>query len=366
MRPYHIYCCECECELGIDEVHYFGDRAYCASCLDEVTTFCSECGVRIYRDHAVGNDDERPVCQRCYDDYYDNCDECGRLILRENGYYEDDDEDRILCNNCAKGSSIYNYSYKPMPVFYGDDSPLFIGVELELDDGGCSRSNAKKLTELANTKCRHIYIKNDGSLDEGFEIVTHPMTLQYHMEEMPWKELTKEALQMGYRSHKAGTCGLHCHVNRTFFGGSYEQQEENIGKVLFIVEKYWDELLRFSRRTQGQMDHWAARYGFRENPEQVLDHAKKSGKGRYTCINLENYHTIEFRMWRGTLKYNTLIATLQMVERLCRAAIFYSEKELQELGWRKFVSQITEPELITYLKERQLYINEPVEMDEEE
>ena len=55
-----------------------------------------------------------------------------------------------------------------------------------------------------------------------------------------------------------------------------------------------------------------------------------------------------------------------MVARLCKVAIFHSEKELQNLSWWRFVSDITEPELITYLKERRLYLNEPVETEEEE
>ena len=365
MEEDRIFCFECERELGIDEVHYMADLPYCEDCLDESTVVCYECGTRIYREHVVGGDADRPVCDRCYADYFTNCDECGRMIRQENAYY-DDDSCRTLCNRCVREGPIYNYGYKPSPIFHGESHDLFIGVELELDDGGCSNINARTLTDLANEKGKHIYIKTDGSLDEGFEIVTHPMTLKYHQEIMPWKELTKEALHLGYRSHKAGTCGLHCHVNRTFFGDTYEHQERNIGKVLFLVEKYWEELLRFSRRTQGQMDHWAARYGFKENPEQVLNHAKNSNMGRYTCINLQNYHTIEFRLWRGTLKYNTLIATLQMVERLCKVAVFSSEKELQDMSWWSFICHISEPELITYLKERQLYINEPVETEEEE
>ena len=364
MEDYRIYCVECERELDIDEVHYMADLAYCADCLDEVTVLCYECGTRIYREHSVGGDEERPLCQRCYDDYFTNCDECGRMIRQENAYY-DDDNCRTLCNRCVREGPIFSYSYKPEPIFYGEDSNLFIGVELELDDGGQSRRNAKELTDIANFEDRFIYIKADGSLDEGFEIVTHPMTLQFHMEKMPWRDLTREALRMGYRSHKAMTCGLHCHVNRTYFGENYEEQERNIGKVLFLVEKYWEELLRFSRRTQGNMDRWAARYGFKEKPEQVLDHAKTSCMGRYTCINLQNFHTIEFRMWRGTLKYNTLIATLQMVKRLCEVAVFSSEKELQDMSWWSFICHVTEPELITYLKERQLYINEPVITEEE-
>ena len=70
-------------------------------------------------------------------------------------------------------------------------------------------------------------------------------------------------------------------------------------------------------------------------------------------------------MWRGTLKHNTLIATLQMVEKLCRTAILFSAEEIQNMSWWRFVSGIEERELITYLKERQLYINAPVEMEEE-
>ena len=364
MNNYEIFCCCCSDRLDIDEVHYMADQPYCSDCLDEVTTLCYECGTRIFNIDAVGGNTERPLCERCYDDHYTNCDSCGRLISQVEAYYEDGDY--ALCPSCIRNGPLYSYSYKPQPIFYGDDSNLFIGVELEMDCGGRSRDNARRLTEIANASEPLIYIKEDGSLDEGFEVVTMPLTLQYHLEHMPWRDLAKEALYMGYLSHKAGTCGLHCHINRTFFGNTYEEQERNISKVLFLVEKYWEELLRFSRRTQGQMDHWAARYGFKEHPEQVMDYAKNCGRGRYACVNLQNEHTIEFRMWRGTLKYNTLIATLQMVERLCTVAVFSWEEDLQNLSWWQFVRRIKEPELITYLKERQLYINEPVETEEEE
>jgi hypothetical protein len=54
-----------------------------------------------------------------------------------------------------------------------------------------------------------------------------------------------------------------------------------------------------------------------------------------------------------------------MVNRICDVAIFSSETELEKLSWSNFVSQINEPELIQYLKERQLYVNETVETEEE-
>ncbi len=93
--------------------------------------------------------------------------------------------------------------------------------------------------------------------------------------------------------------------------------------------------------------------------------AKCSDHGRYSAVNLCNYSTIEFRLFRGTLKYNTLIATLQFVDRICSVALSMSQEELEALSWSEFVSHIESPELIQYLKERRLYVNEEVFAEED-
>ena len=254
-----------------------------------------------------------------------------------------------------------------MPIFYGD-GPRYLGVELEIDEAGESGRQARRLCEAANQDHEHIYIKHDVSLEDGLEIVTHPMTLDYHRAEMPWPEVIRCALDMGYLSHQAGTCGLHVHVNRSSLGDTPEQREDTIARILFFVENHWNELLRFSRRTGKQMEKWAARYGRKDDPKAVLHSAKASENGRYTCVNLNCVDTIEFRMFRGTLKYNTLIATLQIVDRICDVALFLSDEEVQALTWSEFVSGLREdktPELIQYLKERRLYVNDPVQVSEE-
>ena len=71
-------------------------------------------------------------------------------------------------------------------------------------------------------------------------------------------------------------------------------------------------------------------------------------------------------MFRGTLKLNTLIATLQLVNKICDVALSMSEVEIEQQSWRDFVLTITEPELLQYLKERQLYVNDEVETEDEE
>ena len=71
-------------------------------------------------------------------------------------------------------------------------------------------------------------------------------------------------------------------------------------------------------------------------------------------------------MFRGTWKLNTLKATLEMVNHLVEVAVSLSDSEVQDMSWFDFLDNITEPELIQYLKERRLYVNEPVNASEEE
>lgn len=114
-----------------------------------------------------------------------------------------------------------------------------------------------------------IYIKCDGSLDDGMEIVTHPMSLDYHLEKFCWDALTARAIKLGYRSHQTSTCGLHVHVSRDGLGETYEEQEATISRILYFTEAHWNELLKFSRRTEYTMNRWAARHGYEHDPNRI-------------------------------------------------------------------------------------------------
>ena len=366
-------CSICGAIYPIEQLHEFDEQLLCEHCLNEETVVCSECGERLWLDNNAG-DSREPFCARCFDRSYTTCSQCTRVIRLENVYYEADDDEEAcpLCRECFTSAemnhSINDYYYKPKPIFHGDGDRYF-GIELEIDDAGESSSNAKAILEIANAGYDFAYCKHDGSLNDGFEIVTHPMTYDYHHRIMPWADILGKAAEMGYRSHKARTCGLHIHVSKTTFGTALEQQEACVARVLYFFEKNWAELLKFSRRTELQLKRWAARYGYKEQPKEILDHAKSGyGGGRYTCVNLTNENTIEFRIFRGTLKLNTLMATLQLVDKICDMALSFSDEEIKKLSWTAFAASIQAddcPELIRYLKERQLYVNEPVAGEEE-
>ena len=245
---------------------------------------------------------------------------------------------------------------------------MFYGVELEIDKGGEEESNAQILLDIANTNGQKLYCKHDGSINDGFEIVSHPMSLDYHINNMNWLNVFEKAVQMDYRSHNTSTCGLHIHCSRSAFGKDYDEQERAIGRVVFFVERHWNELVKFSRRTLENLNHWAAKYATISNTtEETYQKAKDKRMGRYVAVNLENYNTIEFRLFRGTLRYKTFIATLQLVDEICYWAINLSDKGMEELSWSDFVAKIPpkKSELIEYLKSKRLYVNEVVTESEE-
>lgn len=360
-------CAYCGEERLAEKRRYFTGVELCNLCYHDETIICSHCDERIWVEHNAGTQDT-PLCQGCYEQHYTVCDYCSLIIPINDAYHVNNQSYCQYCyDNYCDDVLIRDYNYQPTPIFYGEGT-RFYGVELEIDDGGKDYEHAKKIINIANKQLEHIYIKSDSSLHDGLEIVTHPMSLLYHLQQMPWSKVAICAINLGYLSHRTDSCGLHIHVNRSTFTDDVDKQDECIGRVLFFMERFWEELLCFSRRTEGQLKRWAARYGYRERPQEILDTAKMGYSGRYACVNIQNSSTIEFRIFRGTLKHNTIIATLQLVHEICNVASLLSDHELSALSWCAFVQQLEAakyPELIQYLKERRLYVNEPIMYEEE-
>ena len=293
-------CRVCGASFPEDELTLMDDELLCETCLDEETLVCSDCGTRIWSEQNAGSS-EHPLCQRCFDRNYTTCERCGVMLSFDSVFYLDDEDDMPYCESCCemlRNRAIHDYSYRPEPIFYGD-APRYFGVELEIDGAGEISSNAEKILAIGNRDEERVYCKHDGSLDDGFEIVSHPATLVCHMQDFPWEQMMKKAVQLGYSSHKAETCGLHVHISRNAFGENVLEQEASIARLLFFVEKNWNELLKFSRRTNRQLERWAARYGYKDTPKEMMDQAKNHRLGRYTCVNLTNANTIEIRIFRG-------------------------------------------------------------------
>ena len=364
-----LTCSVCGCELD-DDFYEAEDEILCEECYYDETFRCEDCGERFFNNHNYG-DDNICLCEACRNEDYYVCARCERLVYNDDVYWDGDD---AYCSDCYEDEDgscyIHGYGYKPEPRFCkcrNEKTVRFFGIELEIDRGGYEEDNAEALYNIANEDDDVLYIKSDGSLSDGMELVSHPCSLKYHRTRFPWGDIMHRAVRLGYRSHNTSTCGLHIHVGKAQLGDTIEEQEEVISRILFFFESHWNELFNFSRRTVYAVDRWAARQGYSDRPKDILDKAKKSSKGRYCCVNITNYSTVEIRLFRGTLKYNTFIASLELVDEICRNAISLSDNDIHSQSWNDFVTNIDPDytELIQYLKERRLYVNEPIDAEEE-
>ena len=192
-------CDHCGAVHPLDEMFHVGEDVLCPDCAGDLTILCDECGTRIYIDDDEG-DDTRVLCHDCCVRHYTRCEHCGTLISNDSVYQYGGED---LCRDCyddrCESGPIHEYSYMPELVFHGKGLRRF-GVELEIDEGGESTVHARRFLDIANRHVENLYIKTDGSLDDGLELVTHPMTLEYHLNDMPWKDILDEAKRLGYRS----------------------------------------------------------------------------------------------------------------------------------------------------------------------
>lgn len=259
----------------------------------------------------------------------------GRLILRtfaveihthRDAMYLDDRRRNIYSYNEERGIWV-DQNWTPYGDLLGSyhssrnrgfeviDSPWFqqnrraFGVELEVQvRNGNLESKLAAVHEAINYKKKQLgeycYFERDGSIGEGFEIVTQPAGLDVHRDRLG-RFLNDGKLKMGLRSHEGGACGLHVHVGREFLtqGQIYRIQSflndvRNESLVRSVARRYDNNYCRFKPHL--------AKFTTKD----------KHSTERYEALNVTNAETIEFRIFRGSLRYESVMAALEFVNAL--------------------------------------------------
>lgn len=309
------------------------NEVWCYSCSDYAYR-CDACGNYYEYEHNIHSDDNFIVCDHCYDRSYYTCNGC-RCIVHENDTYWHDDEP--YCESCCPDDSdvIHNYWFKPDPDFWECDGEaeadkgklIYLGFELECGDGDSDRRN--RCAELIDNTTSLCYLKGDGSIpDYGFEMVTHPLTYLYHKDCAGWDDILKIIRGHGLKSHDASSsCGLHVHVNRN----SLNDHRWLI--VDWFVHRFQSKWETIARRSD---EHWCAFK--RKDSFASLKDVYGKGYERHSAINFKNRNTVEFRLFRGTLRYETLIGTLALVDGLIRWARIVKVHDLLTRGiWESYI-----------------------------
>ena len=400
----NVYCEECfneffdvcehcgdvvpKCDLQEVTVDTVDDECeqWCGCCVDSNARTCDYCGgLYSFGSLEYVSHSNEWVCPDCLDENFFRCASCGDyynndLACSSHRFYGE-----YVCEACygdEGGDVIHDYHDGPRPLnwdtckSYSDiydlrRKTLFVGVELELAEGGEDSVYAQKIVDAAGYSVdQSLICEHDGSLDDGFELISTTADVDYHINYYGWDAAMKKAIELGYTSHDAGCCGLHVHMDRRYFTDSFADPEMKAALIL-VNNAEW--LQTFSRRENFEYcafpsmlrgsyaEEFTAEKFERDKDNGAyyelsrLGEITKAMRGHYRALNFAGSATIEIRFNRGTLKFSTFVATLQFVqmyadaikfcptfEKACEINLAWFVKQAQKRGYEEFLNYLGE------------------------
>ena len=343
------YCEDCasycqRCEEGMDNDNsrtVDRDESWCEYCYENYSYYCESCNEAYSGDCTYVQD--TPYCERCYEDECYWCENCEETYRRDDSC-ECDDGDHSG-NGCCRGfrssNTIHDYSCKPAPIFKGASKhKMYLGFELEtemrrVDDGALFASNALEGTA---------YLKHDGSIGSGFEIVTHPHTHQQYRDNSTLLWDTIDTLRKEYeaRSWDTDTCGLHIHLSRDGFSSG-----AHLHRFIAFVYRNAPHMMKFAGR-KSRFARFNDVYTFDEYDRPVFSLKHKVGNPsfnhteRYSAVNTQNPNTIELRFFRGTMKPSGVLSALDLAEAMVEYTreLRLDDVKLGALSWEWFADYV--------------------------
>lgn len=376
-----VKCMSCDETMDTRVADFFIDSAtgecYCIDC----GTVCDDCN-NLYRPNR-DVDRFNSMCSEC-EDNWSYCDRCespthndemqsvdyGREIWCEdctidNATYceRHDTYETDACSDYASGL-VHEYDYSPdIGWFYNGieksghgynykqlSENTFFGVELEVECRYDLEDGATAVLEHFNKGIEPkdetvVYLKQDGSIDNGFEIVTQPMTFDFAMS-LDWSILSR-LKDMNYRSWNGGACGLHVHVSRTAF-----RDRQHLWKFTQLVNINSRKCESLAGRNS---ERWS-KYDKKLSSKIALG---KEFPERYSAVNLINARTIELRIFRGSLRPERVPMAIQFAESCVEYTKDLSINQVAKggLDWQKYEAFVRSnaekyKELITIIDER--------------
>jgi len=279
-------------------------------------------------------DGDYQVCENCRDSNYHYSDRRDTYVSDDDT--EDEDEDERENNSVIGEYHSSKHDLGHIPSKYDDRKTcVLLGLELEMEIGeGYNRHD--KARELlgalgyhTEAGAQYALCEQDGSLDCGFEMVTGYTGLDVHAHQLAF---FKQRFA-GAKSHNTRTCGLHVHVCKAGMSLLHASK-----LVLFINdEKNHDLIKTIARRTESsysvfkdksvdkswikdavrtahpetratQPDDYERDY---RNGSRKRNALRNLNSSRYEALNFNNEKTVEFRLFKGSLKYATIMACLE-------------------------------------------------------
>lgn len=320
-------CCQEICHVDSARDAY-DDRVICEDCCDDQYIWSEAMNTYIYSDDAFYYEDEKayydsPVHYECKsqygwrsqvsDNWYSDNEE---RLETEDGYYyaEGEQDDLYWCStdeawyysedNMPEGL-IRGYHSRPDLKFFGE-GPKYFGLELECD-GSCADGSEDDVRAIFEGHMDRFYFNSDGSLSNGFEAITHPISPS-EMLKMDWEQIAKR-MDNRYYDNDDETAGIHIHISRNFFHG-----EKNIGRLVRMFSENFYDMIKFAQRPEYKAERWADRVSGSSRQYAIDWYQNARRAGRYTAVNLQNYNTVEIRLFHSLPDAKHIKACIQLVD----------------------------------------------------
>ena len=320
-------CCNEICHVDSARDAY-DDRVICEDCCDDQYIWSEAMNTYIYSDDAFYYEDDQeyydsPVHYECKsqygwrsqvsDNWYSDNEE--RLETEDGYYYADGEQDDLYwCStdeawyysedNMPEGL-IRGYHSRPDLKFFGE-GPKYFGLELECD-GSCADGSEDDVRAIFEGHMDRFYFNSDGSLSHGFEAITHPMSPS-EMLKMDWEQIAKR-MDNRYYDNDDETAGIHIHISRNFFHG-----EKNIGRLVRMFSENFYDMIKFAQRPEYKAERWADRVSGTSRQYAIDWYENARRAGRYTAVNLQNYNTVEIRLFHSLPDAKHIKACIQLVD----------------------------------------------------
>lgn len=299
---------------------------------DEVS-FCDKCQEYVLSENTVTIHGDRRInrmCDDCRERYeYYSCAGCGEYYYIDNLYSNDGDCDSY-CDSCFVREDeepdpfrVNNYSTDVADALgFVGASKLKLGIELEVEmrngfsKHSVSQDVAKAIKDMA-------LMKEDGSISNGFEIVTAPM--DFRTQRAFWESFFAANIE-GMKSFNTTTCGMHVHISRLPLSASVQSRLSE-----FINKTYNKAFIKFI--AQRSEEQWCKYW-----PNKKA----ASSLSRYEALNFQTSTgaTIEFRIFKGNLKPESFYKNMEFVVAAVSFCSRISEHpKLSYIAFMQFVSR---------------------------
>lgn len=286
---------------------------WCDDCVGSRAFECSHCSNLFHDDLGCSCEGCGEICSSCAEETY-WCDDCdARFCSDDHGSQCENHDD----TRDSRGV-LFGYSYTPYNLTFNGTGPTYLGLELEASVA------VSVASEIHENHGGLIYCKSDSSV-EGFELVTHPMTYEWAVENFPWDVLRTMAA-----NGRAGENGVHVHVSKAAFDG-----QDHIAAWMTLIYAHRSQVEAIARRSGSTWARWDAI----QSHATLVDKIVYGESNRYSAINDTNEKTFEMRVFASSLDKREVLAALGLVD----ASVEYCRTPAAQAGdvdWDSFQSWV--------------------------